>query len=1135
MQVVLPAVSIHFATQDSGTDDRWIFDYSLTFSFVDETGQVIHRHFSSVRDGLRGVILDKDNRDHYRILSEAFGTPPALDRPVTNAVLSRVTLDLVTHDRADDNKDFDTRLNVHVVNRLSATSAQDIAIGLDLFPGQAFTPRSTHTFSWSSSPGDGALAGEGIRLADIVLPVVYLIIVPNGHDQWNFDYQVTYEFTDPHSVTGKQLVYSSRTGGVILDQDNPKHEGVYQGAPFPTVSPPTAPVLTERPVNRVTTPKMISIPFLQRKLDEFVNSRTGSLSDPNPPLLRIRMDHTERFSDDITPESFLDLQSLVAGNDDVHYVSGPSSLGQLDYHQRLQDINSTAISLSIDSSSRTPLTAAVTFETGGPVELASTTIFDIDFTKFSITLALTLDLAQTTDASGHPRTMVDVLSWVAELEDIRKNRKGMFLGEPVDLGSDDDDDLAEHITDHAETVIRVSLGTNHAKDPERRIRRTLVDKIYAKLSTPDVLTGRTARDALNSQVTSLLLGGIADDDHNTDQNNTIIHEVGIQTANPEFGIPEDRIVIAYTGPRKVFVPAQPAGWPAGHDFSPGALANIEHLVVLTMENRSFDHIFGYLSLPVSSGGRGRTDVDGLTGHETNPYQGTSFPSFPLTGTIFSPDPPHGYEPVHHAINGGQMDGFVKSFAEARGDQLAAQIMGHQTAATVPVHDALARDFSIGHRWFAAHPGPTFCNRFYELTGQLNLGARGFWEFDNSSPIRPVFTETIFDHLQSATDPATGQPVTWTYYEHGYCFLRFFERYTFDHTNIKAADDPESGFFAAARSGRLPNVSFIDPHFVELPPGGNCDGPPADLALGQDLVRRVVEAVVSSPAWDKTMLVIVYDEHGGFYDHVPPPSAARVSDDLPITTHGLRVPAIVVSPWAGQGTVFGHDAGAAGHPAALIFDHTSILKTIARRFLSTAPPFMGARYAAASDLSSVMLATPRTSQFRPFIPYTLRFNASTLMLDVQSGNPAPGAPLVQSAANGAAEQDFAFEDAGNGFVYLRSRLSNLYVTVREPAAAGSPPTVFQDVRYPTGPGQPQGHRPELQHWKLTSTAINIVQRGNHVISSQAHPDKQLQPADPTVPGSPVVLGTPAASGPSGHGRTNWKVTSLLLPDQAENQQ
>src|SRR5205085_2334569 len=159
----------------------------------------------------------------------------------------------------------------------------------------------------------------------------------------------------------------------------------------------------------------------------------------------------------------------------------------------------------------------------------------------------------------------------------------------------------EVVTDFAEQVIRVSLTTDSAFDPERRVRRILVRKIYDQLVSPDNLTGRTRRDGINAQVTSLLLGGIADDDENTDQNNTIIHEIGIQNANPEFGIPEDSIVISYTGPRSVFVPRPPSNWPAGHDFSPGALAHIEHLVVLTMENRSFDHMLGYLSLPVTSG------------------------------------------------------------------------------------------------------------------------------------------------------------------------------------------------------------------------------------------------------------------------------------------------------------------------------------------------------------------------------------------------------------------------------------------------------------------------------------------------------------------------------------------------------
>ena len=146
---------------------------------------------------------------------------------------------------------------------------------------------------------------------------------------------------------------------------------------------------------------------------------------------------------------------------------------------------------------------------------------------------------------------------------------------------------------------------------------------------------------------------------------------------------------------------------------------------------------------------GRQDVDGLKGGEVNIYNGKSFPSFELTDTIFAPDPPHGYEPVHHAINGGQMEWLRPELRRsARRPAGAAASWAITPAANVPVYDALARDFAIGHRWFASHPGPTFCNRFYELTGRLNLDPRGFWEFDNSSPMRPVFTPTIFDHLST---------------------------------------------------------------------------------------------------------------------------------------------------------------------------------------------------------------------------------------------------------------------------------------------------------------------------------------------------------------------------------------------------
>jgi phospholipase C len=388
-------------------------------------------------------------------------------------------------------------------------------------------------------------------------------------------------------------------------------------------------------------------------------------------------------------------------------------------------------------------------------------------------------------------------------------------------------------------------------------------------------------------------------------------------------------------------------------LDPGLLANIDHIVVLMMENRSFDHMIGYLSKD-----GGRADVDGLRGGEKNPdKEGLAHSSFPLTNTRFAEIPDHGHDSVTNQVNGGKLDGFVRNFAERLAEVAATrevtegvvpeQVMGHYDAAKLPVYDALAREFLICQRWFSSHPGPTFPNRFYTLTGRLNRDASGEFEFDNSklSDFSPVATKTIFDHL-------TDQGVSWHYYEHGYCFLRMFERYTVDTKDILDARDPVKGFFASARAGTLPSVSFIDPDFIDVPPG-NDDGPPADIADGQHLIGEVVQAVIEGPKWNKTLLVITYDEHGGFFDHVAPPEAIPVSA---INEYGVRVPAFVISPWVDRGKV-----------TDVVFDHTSILKTIARRFLSANPPDMGERMTATTtnDLSLVLRSTERKD--RPSIP------------------------------------------------------------------------------------------------------------------------------------------------------------------------
>jgi phospholipase C len=376
-------------------------------------------------------------------------------------------------------------------------------------------------------------------------------------------------------------------------------------------------------------------------------------------------------------------------------------------------------------------------------------------------------------------------------------------------------------------------------------------------------------------------------------------------------------------------------------LDPGLLANIDHVIVLMMENRSFDHLLGYLSKE-----NGRSDIDGLHGGEKNRHNGIDYFSFALPDTRFDESPGHGHSETENEVDGGNMDGFVNSFAAKFPDGVdPGRIMGYHTSAHLPVYDALSNEFLICQRWFAAHPGPTFPNRFYTLTGRLNRNRQGDWQFDNPpvAELTPVATRTLFDHL-------TEHGVTWRYYERGYCFLRMFANYTTDTTNIVDAGVDSAKFVADAAAGDLPAVTFIDPDFIDVPPGYD-DGAPADIARGQHFIGTILNAVIQGPLWSKTLFVITYDEHGGFYDHVPPQAAIPVSA---IDNYGVRVPTIIVSPWVDRGSV-----------SDIVFDHTSIAKTIARRFMSAHPPDMGARVAAANDLSQVLRSSPR--QDRPSIP------------------------------------------------------------------------------------------------------------------------------------------------------------------------
>ena len=1090
-ELMLPAVNFHILAESS---DRWIFDYTLTITL--DNGTVLPPYNSNI-NGLTGIILDQDNRDYYGICSE-LRPPPPRTAPVTNSILTGVTIEFHTH---NDNKNDSTTLNIHIVNRISATVSQDISVATDVDHGQEF-PDSGDTYKRIDLP----LASNEIFLRDMVLPVVFINIAA-GQDRWIFDYRVTFFF-------GEDQPYSWTIGGVILDQDNHKHMGVYNGRPFPKLFNPPPPLAAAQ----LPRDKSISLDFVGQKLQELLNSRQQGPE----PLIKLKLDSAQNFGDQIPP-SFMDSQFIA--NDPpapdgqpldplfqmgVKWPHGISELGQFTFWfgtgVYLKDINSELLTVVVDpADSQTPLTMTLQFETDGPTEVQGT--ISMDVIKFLIVIKLTLRFHQPTGA-------VDLFGWVDDINGLTYTPKsvgqttvytvaGTFLGQPV---SGETLDPSEFRTQIIGKVVDVVFTTSSKFDPGGFVQKAIREGIFNHLSEADAITKVTLRDSMNATASSWLMGGVI-----ASGNGELLpypNPCTLQGLSVANGI----VTLNYIYPEKSFVYEAPPDWPTV--LAPGTLANIDHIVVLTQENRSFDHMLGYLSLPLEKGGMNRKDVDGLKGGEFNMYNGRKIPSFRLAAgdTIFSPGPPNSSEGTATQINGGKMDGFVQAQADESGPATAHRVMGYHTADNVPTYDSLARDFAICHRWFAPHPGPTFPNRFYELTGRPNIDPWGAWEYTNSSPLIPSLSETIFERLGE-------REVSWTYFEHFYTFLRFFERHTFDSQNVVSYDDPERGFVALARAGNLPSVSFVDPHFVDYPPGSFCDEPPSDIRNSQPFIRKLVEAVVSGPKWDKTLLIITYDEHGGFYDHVPPVPAVKVSPEM-LPTTGVRVPCFVVSPWVKGGAVFGSNS--------LHFDHTSILKTIARRFMSSNPPYMGARYAAAHDLSEVLEKALRPEQFRPFIPYTFACVASKMNLDVPAA--AAGTDLVQLTPNSASDaQSFRFEDAGGGFVYIRT-FAGLYVTADAPAGVptGAKATlkIKQDLKYP--PGQKGARDPDLQRWRFASSAISVLDAANYTISCAGVANKVLQPLDGSAAsGAAVVLAAPGQHPPTGLANP-WTVTSPLLP-------
>lgn len=394
-----------------------------------------------------------------------------------------------------------------------------------------------------------------------------------------------------------------------------------------------------------------------------------------------------------------------------------------------------------------------------------------------------------------------------------------------------------------------------------------------------------------------------------------------------------------------------------------SLTQIEHIVVLMLENRSFDHMLGYLSHP--SEGRLRTDVDGLKGNETNVYtdnQGNQITvkSQRIGSPIMNGDPCHEWECVDEQLNNNN-GGFVKNYF--RKVSKPESIMHYYNAADVPVFDHLAREYTICDRWFCSLPGPTQPNRAYALAGTSDSLKDNF-KAKELLLGHGFMGKTIFEMLQEAA-------VSWKIYTHDIAALRFFKKF---RTAFVTEIDKVTEFFKDAAAGTLPAVSWIDPDFgIAVFPGPpNDDHPPHDTRHCQNFVSNIYNALLASPNWSKTLFIVTYDEHGGYYDHVSPRISPPPADDDPaFAKYGVRVPTFIISPWAGREICYGSDPHGLSS-SAVIFDHTSILRTILRRFATPAGgsvPNMTARVDAANELDQLLTEPqPRTDcTAAPVIP------------------------------------------------------------------------------------------------------------------------------------------------------------------------
>lgn len=436
-----------------------------------------------------------------------------------------------------------------------------------------------------------------------------------------------------------------------------------------------------------------------------------------------------------------------------------------------------------------------------------------------------------------------------------------------------------------------------------------------------------------------------------------------------------------------------------------ALADIDHFVFVIMENRSFDHMLGYLSIDNTLPVEGLKSDPAWRKSFANEYQGKSYELFQINPKDAPcSDPQHDRQSIElqiskRAMGQPSMGGFVESYARFSNPKPPdpSGVMGFLDAASVPTFDFWAKHYCICDHWFSSLPLGTQANRLMAMGGESKLS-------DNATGPLP-YQRLVYEWL-------TSKKIQWRAYQSG-DFLPFFclmPRWTIEIMSSLTLDQIETGLHFRRyahferdwlSNEKRPSVTFIEPEYTDGPHSEpNDDHAPTGVEPGQKFLADIYNTLIANPEkWAKTLLVVTYDEHGGFFDHVPPLNIPATINGIELQTTGVRVPAFLISPHVKPGQPFN---GA--------LDHTSILQLLDDRFIR------GEGYSVAVNerqtyLNRILnalqaepqLGRPPKLEMKRSITAAAKAIMDAITVKAPSAPPTPNAEAFKETANKVAEE------------------------------------------------------------------------------------------------------------------------------------